>query len=101
MFIEINASEIDRYIVYRMAKGKVSSKTVEDEIRVLGKMFEYATKYQYYENTNPTENADIPVEIPLHPKLQAMNIVNVYTKKMIGIRLEKGFKKHYENLDIM
>ena len=150
LFIEINAADIDRYIVYRMAKSKVSSKTVEDEIRVLGKMFEYATKYQYYENTNPTENADIPihkgkkripippqyvlqaikdkktserdkaywsicfytglrasdagaltknqvlkdrivihdtektdipVEIPLHPKLQAMNIVNVYTKK--------------------
>jgi len=150
MFSQVDSSDIDRYVVYRIHEGGVSAKTVGDEVRNIKLMFEFATKYKYFENENPalhpdipkhnpkkripipaqyvlevlrsdniskkdktfwsicyytglrasdagnlTENqvqkdrilihdtnkADVPIEIPLHPKLKAMNIVNVYTKK--------------------
>ena len=150
MFTQVDASDIDRYVVNRMSIGKVSAKTVRDEVRNIKLMFEYAIKYKYYDNTNPAKNPDIPkhkgkkripipvqyvleaikskevsekdksfwsicyytglrasdagnlkksqikedrilinttgktdvpVEIPLHPKLKKLNIANVYTKK--------------------
>jgi len=149
-FASIDAEDIDRYIVHRLNIDKVTPKTVKDDVRVIGLMFEYSIKYKYYDEENPcnnpdipkhkgkkrrpipvqyvlealsskdikdsdrafwsicyytglraedagtltnsqvlkdrilihdTDKADVPVEIPLHPKLKKQNIINVYTDK--------------------
>tara|TARA_R100001510_G_C7655688_1_gene215001 strand:+ start:4491 stop:5501 length:1011 start_codon:yes stop_codon:yes gene_type:complete len=162
MFSQVDSSDIDRYVVYRIHEGNVSAKTVADEVRNIKLMFDFATKYKYFESENPalnpdipkhnpkkripiptqyvlevlrskeisekdraywsicyytglrasdagalkkeqvhkdrilihdTEKTDVPVEIPLHPKLKKMNIVNVYTKKGDRDESTQRFKK--------
>lgn len=60
VFASVDAEDIDRYIVHRLKIDKVTPKTIKDDIRVIGLMFDYAIKYKYYDEENPCKNPDIP-----------------------------------------
>jgi len=78
-FMEIDASDIDRYIVHRMSVDNVSAKTVRDDVRNIGLMFDYAIKYNFFDEENPCKNPDIPkhkgkrrIPIPVQYVLEAL-----------------------------